>query len=205
MRTYDLRKARLVTEDVSHPITSFSLSNDGMSLAASCLDGIVRLWDNADDGDYDGKAAATTDGSSSRKRRTRKRVYGKLHSHHECKNYRVECAFASNDASVITGSECGGVAVYPVADHHDDSHRWKRTKDDYDGECGIGTTGRRAKSSAAAMARSSARTLRGHTGPTCSVAACPQMSRPWLILSSSYDGTALVWASREHRDCCIDG
>ena len=44
MRTYDLRTARLVTEDASHPITSFSVSNDGSSVAASCLDGIVRLW-----------------------------------------------------------------------------------------------------------------------------------------------------------------
>jgi mitogen-activated protein kinase organizer 1 len=203
MRTYDLRMARLVAEDVSHPITSFSISNDGTSLAASCLDGIVRLWDNEYGRDAD-------DGSSNNNRsllrRRQKRIYQKLHSHHECKNYRVECAFTSNDANVITGSECGGVGVYPVVDRHDDTRPSSggRMTDEYDGgEYGMSAAGRRAKSSSAA--RSMARTLRGHTGPTCSVAACPRKSRPWLMLSSSYDGTALVWASRGHRDCCIDG
>jgi WD40 repeat protein len=200
MRTYDLRMARLVTEDVSHPITSFSISNDGKSFAASCLDGIVRLWDNEyhgrdadDDDDDDDGRSSTVHRSSVRLRR--KRIYQKLHSHHVCKNYRVECAFTSDDANVITGSECGGVGVYPIVNRDDDA----RASSEY----GTGAAGRRAKLSFAGS-RSTARTLLAHAGPTCSVAACPHKSRPWLVLSSSYDGTTLVWASGRHRDC-IDG
>jgi len=175
LRTYDLRTARLVTEDASHPITSFSLSNDG-SVAASCLDGIVRLWGYG--------STATGDGDDKRRKR---KVYQKFHSFHKCVNYKVECAFTSDGEHVVSGSECGAVAVYPV-DRGGDG----------DGGDGAG----RAK---VVETRAKATALRGHVGPTCSVAACPQPSRPWLILSASYDGTAVVWASREQHDCCIDG
>ena len=43
--------------------------------------------------------------------------------------------------------------------------------------------------------------LHRHKGPTCSVAACPQKSRPWLMVSASYDGSAVVWASEAQYDC----
>ena len=175
MRTYDLRTARLVTEDASHPITSLSVSNDGSAVAASCLDGIVRLWG----------CGAASDGDQQRRRK--RRVFQKLHSFHECCNYKVECAFTSDGEYVVSGSECGAVAVYPV-EHGG-------------GGGGDGGAGR----AQAVERRSKATALRGHEGPTCSVAACPQPSRPWLILSASYDGTAVVWASREQHDCCIDG
>ena len=89
MRTYNLRTTRLVTEDVSHPITSFSMSNDGASVTASCLDGIVRLW---------GRGVGDC--------RQRKGVFQKLHSSHVSNNYKVECAFTSNNKYVVSGSEC---------------------------------------------------------------------------------------------------
>ena len=176
MRTYDLRTARLVTEDASHPITSFSMSNDGASVAASCLDGIVRLWGRGD-GDH----------------RQRRRVFQKLHSSHVSNNYKVECAFTSNDEYVISGSECGAVAVYSVDFDSMDAD-----------DCGGGAERSTAVARAKPRVKERGTTLRGHKGPTCSVAACPQSSRSWLILSASYDGTAVVWASREQHDCCFD-
>ena len=145
MRTYDLRTAQLFTEDIVHPITSFSISNDGASIAASCLDGIIRLW---------GCATNTTHIES------RKKVFQKLHSSHKSENHKVECTFTSNDEYLISGSECGAVAIYPL--HLEDKNGATNNVD--------------------------AATLQGHKGPTCSVAACPQISRPWLIVSASYDG-----------------
>ena len=88
----------------------------------------------------------------------------------------MECAFTSDDKFLVTGSECGAVAVYPVESPHD---------------------GVASSNTAAAI------TLRRHTGATCSVAACPQAARPWLIVSASYDGSAVVWASQAHYDCCL--
>jgi mitogen-activated protein kinase organizer 1 len=168
LRTYDLRAATMVTEDVVHPITSFSISNDGMSsmVAASCLDGIIRLWDCTSSI----TANTTTAG-------IRKRIYQKLHTYHSCNKYKVECAFTSSDEYVISGSECGAVVVYPV---EFDSNKAKMTKPSPKGTI-----------------------LQRHQGPTCSVAACPQISRPWLIVSASYDGTAVVWASDAQHDCCL--
>jgi mitogen-activated protein kinase organizer 1 len=96
MGTYNLRTARLVMEDVSHPITSFSMSNDGVSVTALCLDGIARLWDRGVNDD-----------------RRRKGVFQKLHSSHVSNNYKVECAFTSNDEYMISGSECSGWRFIP--------------------------------------------------------------------------------------------
>ena len=160
MRTYDLRTAQLITEENVHPITSFSLSNDGNSIATSCLDSIIRLW---------GCSTNTSQMNS------RKRVFRKLHSSHTSNKYKVECAFTSNDEYIVSGSEDGGVAIYLVDLTSTDS----------------------------TMASANATILQRHNGPTCSVATCPQTSRPWLMVSASYDGSAVVWASQAHHDCCL--
>jgi mitogen-activated protein kinase organizer 1 len=194
IRTYDLRMARLITEDIIRsvgchpseegrcrvPITSFSISsctpprssssNNGADslLAASCLDGIIRIWNRIEST------------SSSSKRR---RVY-KLHSFHTSDKYKIGCTFTSDNKYIISGSECGGVAVYSLPDSSIDKSVIRGRKD-YSGPA---TT-----------------TLNRHVGPTCSVAACPMISRPSLVLSASYDGTAIVWTSREEYDSCLDG
>jgi len=165
IRTFDLRTAQMITEDIVHPVTSFSFSNDGTSIAASCLDGIVRLWES--------NTAATATRTTSRKR-----VFQKLYSAHKSNNYKVECAFTSNDEYLISGSECGAVAIYPVNSNGNNMD-------------------------ATAMVNANATTLKRHAGPTCSVAACPRTSRPWLIVSASYDGSAIVWASQSQHDCCL--
>jgi mitogen-activated protein kinase organizer 1 len=154
IRTYDLRIGQLITEDISHPITSFAVSNDCGSVAASCLDGIIRLFDKYN------RFHRIDD---------RKKIFQKFHTLHISGNYKLECAFTSNDDYVISGSECGAVVVYPVRESLDGG-----------------------------------RVLRRHKAPTCSVTSCPQSSRPWLIASASYDGSAVVWASQEEADLCME-
>ena len=75
---------------------------------------------------------------------------------------------------------------------------------DADGDFGGGAGRSKAVARAKARVMERGTTLRGHKGPACSVAVCPQSSRPWFILSASYNGTAMVWASREQHDCCFD-
>jgi len=166
MRTYDLRTAQLYTEDIIHPTTSFSQSNTTTSknyIAASCLDGIIRVWERSS--------------SINNSINNKKKVYQKLHSSHKSNNYKVECTFTSNDEYVISGSECGNVAIYPVNLTNDDG----------------------SSSNEGAV---KATILQRHKGPTTSVASCPQISRPWLFVSASYDGSAVVWASQAQYDCC---
>ena len=154
VRTYDMRTAQVITEDAVRPVTHFSLTADELTIAASCLDDVIRVWDCPDAYDVAGG---------------RKRVRTKLHSHHKCERFRVECDVTSDDAHCVSGSECGNVAVYPL------------------GDGGAGGT-------------PPATVLRRHEGPTCSVAACPDGGRPWLVVSASYDGTAVVWASEAQYD-----
>ena len=164
IRIYDLRKAQLMTQEVRHPITSVSFGFDGTTYAASCLDGNIRLWD------------VQTSRTDPRK------IWQTMHSLHDSGNYKLECAFTSNDRCVVSGSECGAVVVYPV---QDPSASWSREQ-------------RRPAMHAKGLK------LQRHTGPTCSVAACPQSSRSWLVLSASYDGSALVWASQEEAEHCLE-
>lgn len=164
IRIYDLRKAQLMTQDVRHPITSVSFGFDGTTCAASCLDGNIRLWD---------VHTGTTNPT---------KISQNMHSFHKSGNYKLDCAFTSNDRCIVSGSECGAVVVYPLQDPSaswSHEHRQPTTK-----AKGI--------------------KLQRHTGPTCSVAACPHSSRPWLVLSASYDGRALVWASQEQAERCLE-
>lgn len=160
IRTYDVRKGQLITEDISHPVTSFSVSNDGTSIVTSCLDGIIRLFNSSSN-----NLVHRVD--------TRKKVFQKFHTLHKGGNYKLECGFTSNDEYVVSGSECGAVVLYPV------------------------------ESSSTVEEGGGGRVLRRHTAPTCSVTSCPQSSRPWLIASASYDGTAIVWASEDEAYRCM--
>ena len=169
LRTYDLRTAQLYTEDAVHPITSFSTTSDGLTIAASCLDGIIRLW---------GCATNTS------RLNSQKKVYQKLHSSHKSNDFKVECTFTSNDEYLVSGSECGAVAIYRVDLTNDDTTTHK-----YDD-----TTAKKNENNGTILQR--------HKGPTCSVATCPQKTRPWLMVSASYDGSSVVWASQAQYDCC---
>lgn len=102
-----------------------------------------------------------------------------MHSLHKAGNYKLECAFSSNDKYVITGSECGAVVAYSVQD-----------------PALCTSTPQRSRSEGVKLER--------HKAPTCSVATCPKPSRSWLALSASYDGSAVVWASPEEADHCLE-
>jgi len=156
-----LRTAQLITQDIGHPITSFSFGFDSTTYAASCLDGSIRLCDYQ------------TNRSDHRK------VWQTMNSLHKAGNYKLECAFTSNDKYVISGSECGAVVAYAVQDPT------------------ISTSQMHSIESRGIK-------LQRHTRPTCSVAACPQASRPWLVLSASYDGSAIVSASTEEAERCLE-
>jgi len=160
VRTYDMRTAQVIAEDAVKPVTSFSMTTDELTIAASCLDDVIRVWECPDAYNVTG---------------ARKKVQRKLHSHHRSEKFRVECDITSDDAHCVAGSECGNVAVYDLGDGRD-------------GDGGPGGVPQ-------------ATVLRRHTGPTCSVAACPDKKRPWLVVSASYDGTAVVWASQAQYDC----
>lgn len=166
IRTYDLRTAQLITEDVVHPVTSFAISTDGRSIAASCLDGIIRSWDTTPNNE-------------------KKRVRRKFHSSHVCGNYKVECTYTSNDKYLVCGSEDGAVAVYR------NSNNDRIFNDNVNGNNQVFKANGGTK-------------LERHTAATCSVAACPQETRPWLIVSASYDGSAVVWSSQANYDCMLD-
>jgi WD40 repeat protein len=101
-----------------------------------------------------------------------------MHSLHKGGNYKLECAFTSNDKYVVSGSECGAMVAYFV---HDPTQAATLLHEESKGV-----------------------KLQRHTAPTCSVAACPQSSRPWLVLSASYDGSAVVWASYDEANHCIE-
>ena len=155
VRTYDMRTAQVIAEDAGQPVTSFSTTSDELTIAASCLDDVIRVWECPDAYNVGGK----------------KKVQRKLHSYHRSEKFRVECDVTSDDKHCVSGSECGNVAVYPLG------------ADDFD------------------CSPEEATVLKRHTGPTCSVAACPDRKRPWLVVSASYDGTAVVWASQAQYDC----
>ena len=99
-----------------------------------------------------------------------------MHSSHTAGNYKLECAFTSNDKYVLSGSECGALVAYAVNDS-------------------ATTTGHQMEKGVK---------LERHTAPTCSVAACPNTSRPFLALSASYDGSAVVWASEKEAERCLE-
>jgi mitogen-activated protein kinase organizer 1 len=162
IRTYDLRTAQLITQNIGHPITSFSFGFDSTTYAASCLDGSIRLVDYQTN------------------RADRRKVWQHMNSLHKAGNYKLECAFTSDDKYVISGSECGALVAYPVQDPVSSTSPRQSTEE------------------------SKGVKLQKHTAPTCSVAACPQSSRPWLALSASYDGSALVWASHNESERCLD-
>ena len=107
-----------------------------------------------------------------------------MHSSHTAGNYKLECAFTSNDRYVLSGSECGAVVAYAVNDP--------------------AASGNQMGKNDTIPIESKGVKLERHTAPTCSVAACPNTSRPFLALSASYDGSAVVWASEIEAERCLE-
>jgi len=91
VRTYDLRMGRLTKDDLGDPVTGAALTGDDRCLAASCLDGTVRLLER-DTGDI----LQTYSGG------------------HKAGNYMLDCDVAADDACVTSGSEDGLVVLYDL-------------------------------------------------------------------------------------------
>ena len=94
LRHYDLRMGMLITDLVSHPITSLSITTDTNGLLVSTLDSQVRLFDKAT-----GNCLQTYSGG------------------HVNADYRVRsCIGGPGDAWVVTGSEDGKIVAYDLLD-----------------------------------------------------------------------------------------
>jgi mitogen-activated protein kinase organizer 1 len=136
IRSYDLRKGQIRCDNVGSAITGMVQSNDGQCLAASCLDGTIRLVE-VDTGE----------------------LLNTYASHHDAGQYSLNCCLTADDATIVTGSEDGRVVLYDL------------------------------------VRAVPVQVLEGHTKPTCSVATHPMIENNSTVISASYDGTAVVWAS----------
>ena len=93
LRTYDMRRGELRSDDLGEPITGMALTHDGKCIAASCLDGTIRLLERSS-----GELLQTYAGS------------------HKAGNYEIGCAVTANDSLVISGSEDGAVSLYGLVE-----------------------------------------------------------------------------------------
>ncbi|EGR27255.1 mitogen-activated protein kinase organizer 1, putative [Ichthyophthirius multifiliis] len=90
IRTFDIRMGILTTDDMKHPVHSFSLSNDKKTYAASCLDSNIRLLDREN-----GFVLNSYTG-------------------HNTSNYQSNVIFSFDDRFLIQGSEDGSIFYYDI-------------------------------------------------------------------------------------------
>jgi len=138
VRTYDLRRGNLSSDNCGSAITSMTPTHDGHCLAISCLDGAVRLME-LDTGE----------------------LLNTYTSGHVAGQYGLQCCMTADDATLVTGSEDGRAVLYDIVR----------------GTC--------------------VQTLEGHARPTCAIAAHPKRDNASVLITASYDGTAVVWANHE--------
>lgn len=91
IRTYDLRKGIVRCDDLSSPITSMSQTQDGQYLAASCLDGTIRLIE-LDSGE----------------------LVNTYDKHHKAGQYGLMCAITADGTTIVSGSEDGQCVLYDL-------------------------------------------------------------------------------------------
>jgi mitogen-activated protein kinase organizer 1 len=83
VRTYDIRRGQLRTDNIGFPVTSLRLTKDEKLLLVSSLDNTIRLFDRAD-----GKLLVTYKG-------------------HKNSGYPITSLFDNCDSTVLSGSEDG--------------------------------------------------------------------------------------------------
>jgi mitogen-activated protein kinase organizer 1 len=91
VRTYDVRRGLLKSDQCHAPITSMAATYDGQCLAVQCLDGTIRLLEVES-----GELLNTYAGA------------------HTAGNYGLEVAIVANDATIVTGSEDGKCVFYDL-------------------------------------------------------------------------------------------
>lgn len=91
LRSYDLRKGILQSDDLGSPITSIAHTHDGQCLAASCLDGTIRLIE-----------VGTGE------------LLNTYHSRHKAGQFRLDVGVLADDATILSGSEDGMGVLYDL-------------------------------------------------------------------------------------------
>jgi mitogen-activated protein kinase organizer 1 len=91
VRTYDVRRGLLKSDQCHAPITSMAATHDGQCLAVQCLDGTIRLLEVES-----GELLNTYAGA------------------HTAGNYGLEVAISANDSTVVSGSEDGKCIFYDL-------------------------------------------------------------------------------------------
>lgn len=95
VRTYDLRKGLLDSDDCGSPITSMAPTKDGECLTVSCLDGTIRLL-QCDSGE----------------------LLNTYSGHHKAGNYGLDVGVLASDSTIISGSEDGTCILYDLVQAH---------------------------------------------------------------------------------------
>ena len=91
VRSYDLRKGLLKSDDCGSPISSMARTHDGQCLAISCLDGTIRLME-IDTGE----------------------LLNTYSGFHKSGQFGLEVAILADDATIATGSEDGACILYDL-------------------------------------------------------------------------------------------
>ena len=94
LRTYDLRRGLLQSDDCGSPITSMAATKDGQCVAVSCLDGTIRLL-QADSGE----------------------LLNTYRGHH-AGNYSLQVGILANDSTIISASEDGVCVLSDLVQAH---------------------------------------------------------------------------------------
>jgi len=92
VRNYDIRRGKLFTDHIGHPITSVNLSRDRNCILASCLDSTLRLLDKSS-----GELLSAYRG-------------------HKNIEYKIDSCFNNNDAVIISGSEDNNVYFWDLVE-----------------------------------------------------------------------------------------
>jgi len=94
LRTYDLRRGILHSDDCGSPITSFALTKDGQCVVVSCLDGTIRLL-QVDSGEL-----------------------LNTYSSHKAGNYNLQVGILANDSTIVSASEDGICVLNDLVQAH---------------------------------------------------------------------------------------
>lgn len=92
IRSYDVRMGRIRIDDLGDAITGLALTRDGQCLAASCLDGSIRLLE-----------------------RSTGELLNVYSGRHVAGNYTLGVDITADDAFVVSGSEDGRAVIYDLA------------------------------------------------------------------------------------------
>jgi len=183
LRTYDVRKGVMTCDDYGSPITGISVSRGGINnnnfaatthpwVAVSCLDGSIRV--TSTDKEESHMTLGTTSSTGGAEKLP---VLWTCRGLHVAGRYALECCFNADASLVASCSVDGRVALY-------DSRSLVRAGPSKN------TTLSRPRDSLPHAAG-----LWGHQAPACSVAAHPRDTD--VVITASYDGNCVVWASSQ--------